>query len=369
MKRQVGWHDNDDIDAADHYDCGLHFRDDADSVSPVFHFFRKKAGAAIYPISRKGAARRDFWYADRLLPKGRQRIDRHTCRSGADFDRGRRRAAFLEKADAFIYRRWDCLLYAADTIFILTKTGKGYSMENAIEIKGLNKKYRDFSLKDIHFCLPEGSILGLVGENGAGKSTTINLIMDAISRDSGTITVLGTDNQSKDFLRVKEDIGVVLDEAYFPSVISAANVNSIMKYTYQNWNEQEYFSYLKKFELPEKKMFKDYSRGMKMKLAIAVALSHGSRLLILDEATSGLDPIIREEILDIFKEFAANGNHSVLLSSHIVSDLEKLCDYIAFIHKGKLLFCEKKEKLLKDYELLGHTTLEEIILFLAKKGE
>lgn len=369
MKGQVGWHDDDDIDAADHHDCGLHFRDDADSISPVFHLFRKKTGAAIYPISRKGVARRDFWYADHLLLKGRQRIDGHTCRSGADFDRGRRRAAFLEKADAFIHCRRNCVLYAADTIFLLNKTGKGYSMENAIEIKGLNKKYRDFSLADINFSLPEGSILGLVGENGAGKSTTINLIMNAISRDSGTITVLGTDNQSKDFLRVKEDIGVVLDEAYFPPVISAANVNSIMKYTYQNWNEQEYFSYLKKFELPEKKMFKDYSRGMKMKLAIAAALSHGSKLLILDEATSGLDPIVREEILDIFKEFAAKGDRSILLSSHIVSDLEKLCDYIAFIHKGKLMFCEKKEKLLKDYELLGQTTLEEIILFLAKKGE
>ncbi len=242
-------------------------------------------------------------------------------------------------------------------------------MKNAIEIKGLGKNYRDFSLKDISFSLPEGSILGLVGENGAGKSTTINLIMNAISRDSGTVTVLGTDNQSKDFLQVKEDIGVVLDEAYFPAVISAANVNSIMKYTYRNWNEQEYFLYLKKFDLPQKKMFKDYSRGMKMKLAIAVALSHGSRLLVLDEATSGLDPIVREEILDIFKEFSANAEHSILLSSHIVSDLEKLCDYIAFIHKGKLLFCEKKEKLLEDYALSEHTTLEDIILFMARKGE
>lgn len=240
-------------------------------------------------------------------------------------------------------------------------------MENAIEIRGLNKNYQDFSLKDINFSLPEGSILGLVGENGAGKSTTINLIMNAITRDSGTVTVLGTDNQSKDFSQVKEEIGVVLDEAYFPTVISAASVNSIMKYTYKNWNEQEYYAYLKKFDLPEKKMFKDYSRGMKMKLAIAVALSHGSRLLILDEATSGLDPIIRDEILDIFKEFVVDGSHSVLLSSHIISDLEKLCDYIAFIHKGKLLLCEKKDKLLKEYEELGYTTLEEIILYLAKK--
>ncbi|HOO27497.1 MAG TPA: ABC transporter ATP-binding protein [Lachnospiraceae bacterium] len=237
---------------------------------------------------------------------------------------------------------------------------------NAIEINGLKKKYSDFTLEDISFSLPEGSILGLVGENGAGKSTTINLIMNAVSRDGGTVTVLGTDNRSEEFKKTKEDIGIVLDEAYFPPVISPVNVNSIMKYTYQNWDEHKFFGYLKKFALPEKKKFKDFSRGMKMKLAIAAALSHDPRLLILDEATSGLDPIIRDEILDIFKEFAAKENHSILLSSHIVSDLEKLCDYIAFIHAGKLVFCEKKEVVLDKYALSEHTTLEDIIVFLAK---
>ena len=240
---------------------------------------------------------------------------------------------------------------------------------NAIEIEGLNKKYTDFALQDISFELPEGSILGLVGENGAGKSTTISLIMNAIARDGGTVSVLGVNNQTKEFEEIKEEIGVVLDEAYFPPVISAVNVNSIMKYTYKNWKEQKFLDYLKKFDLPEKKAFKDYSRGMRMKLAIAVTLSHESKLLILDEATSGLDPIVRDEILEIFKEFAAEENHSILLSSHIVSDLEKLCDYIAFIHKGRLLFCEKKEKIFQDYASLSeHPTLEDIILHVAKEG-
>lgn len=153
---------------------------------------------------------------------------------------------------------------------------------NAIEIKNLSRTFGDFSLEDISFALPEGSITGLVGENGAGKSTTIKLIMNAIKRDSGEIKIFGTDNRSEEFKKLKEDIGVVLDEAYFPEVISAKNVNMIMKATYSNWNEEQYFAYLKKFKLPETKLFKDFSRGMKMKLAIAAALSHSPKLLILD---------------------------------------------------------------------------------------
>ncbi|MBP8640091.1 MAG: ABC transporter ATP-binding protein [Oscillospiraceae bacterium] len=223
---------------------------------------------------------------------------------------------------------------------------------NAIQIRNLYKAYDDFKLDDINLTLPSGCIMGLVGENGAGKSTTIRLIMDAIKKDAGQVNVLGLDNQSREFGMQKEEIGVVLDEAYFPEVLNLKNVNQIMKNTYKNWDETQYYEYIKKFSLPEKKQFKDYSRGMKMKLAIAVALSHNPKLLILDEATSGLDPMVRDEILDIFNDFTRDESHSVLLSSHIVSDLEKICDYIAFIHKGKIVFCEEKDGLLDQYGIL-----------------
>ena len=223
---------------------------------------------------------------------------------------------------------------------------------NAIEIKGLCKSYDDFKLDNIELVLPSGCIMGLVGENGAGKSTTIRLIMDVIKRDAGEVLILGTDNRSREFRVLKEDIGIVLDEAYFPEVLTPNNVNSVMKHTYKNWDEKRFFEYLEKFSLGAKKQFKDYSRGMKMKLAIAVALSHDPKLLILDEATSGLDPMMRDEILDIFNDFTRDENHSVLLSSHIVSDLEKICDYITFIHKGKLFFSEEKDRLLEKYGIV-----------------
>lgn len=222
---------------------------------------------------------------------------------------------------------------------------------DAITIKNLTKHFKGFTLDHISFALPRGCIMGLVGENGAGKSTTLNLIMNAVSRDGGSIAVLGVDNESREFNAVKEKIGIVLDEAYFPEVLTAKNVNEIMKYTYQNWQESEFFSLIDRFRLPKNKPFRDFSRGMKMKLAIAVALSHQPELLILDEATSGLDPMVRDEILDLFNEFTRDENHTVLLSSHIVSDLEKICDYIVFLHQGKLIFCEEKDRLLEEYVL------------------
>ena len=220
---------------------------------------------------------------------------------------------------------------------------------NAIEIKGLCKSYPDFTLSDINLTLPQGALMGLVGENGAGKSTTLRLIMNAIARDAGSVSVLGVDNQAPSFAALRQDIGVVLDEAYFPEVLTAADVGRVMAGTYRNWSTEQYQSCLSRFSLPEKKAFKDFSRGMKMKLAIAVALSHSPRLLILDEATSGLDPMMRDEILDIFNDFTRDETHSILLSSHIVSALEKICDYIAFIHRGKLLLCEEKDRLLEEY--------------------
>ena len=220
---------------------------------------------------------------------------------------------------------------------------------NAIELTHINKSFGDFAIRDLNLTVPSGTICGLVGENGAGKSTTIRLLMGALLPDSGTASVLGVDVTSPEFREVKENVGVVLDEAYFPESLNAAQVGKIMAATYRQWDQKLYDGYLKRFDLPEKKQFKDFSRGMRMKLAIAVALSHQPKLLVLDEATAGLDPIVRDEVLDIFNEFTREEDHSILISSHILSDLEKLCDYIAFIHKGDLLFCEEKDQLLEQY--------------------
>lgn len=222
---------------------------------------------------------------------------------------------------------------------------------NALEIKNLSKTYNGFKLDNLTLTLPEGCIMGLIGENGAGKSTTIKLILDIVKKDSGTITIMGKDN-GDNLTLTKQDIGVVLDEVGIPECLNTTQVGKIMKNTYQNWDEKVYSEYLKKLSLPENKPFKDFSKGMKMKLGIAVALSHNPKLLILDEATSGLDPVVRDEVVDIFSEFTRDEHHSVLISSHIISDLEKICDYIAFLHKGKLLLCEEKDVLLEKYGLI-----------------
>ena len=226
---------------------------------------------------------------------------------------------------------------------------------NAIELHHVTKHFPGFTLQDLSLAVPSGTICGLVGENGAGKSTTIRLLMGALRPDGGQCTVLGTDAASPEFLSVKEDIGVVLDEAYFPESLNALQVGAVMARTYRRWDGKQYRNYLTRFGLPEKKPFKDFSRGMKMKLAIAVALSHSPRLLVLDEATSGLDPIVRDEVLEIFNEFTREEDHSILLSSHILSDLEKLCDYIAFLHQGRLLFCDEKDRLLEEYGIFVGT--------------
>lgn len=224
-------------------------------------------------------------------------------------------------------------------------------MENILEIKNLSKKYDEFTLSDVNITLAKGCIMGFIGENGAGKSTTIKLILNLIHRENGDIKILGLDNREKE-IQIKEEIGVVLDESNFPDDIKAGEVSKIMKHIYRNWDDNVFQSYLKKFSLPMKKVVKEYSRGMKMKLAIAVALSHHAKLLILDEATSGLDPIVREEILEVFLEFIQDEEHSIFISSHIISDLEKIADYITFIHKGKIVFSEPKDLLLDDYGIL-----------------
>ncbi len=229
---------------------------------------------------------------------------------------------------------------------------------NALEIINLTKSYTDFKLDNLNLTLPSGCILGLIGENGAGKSTTIKLILDMIPKDGGTVKILGKDN-GDGMVLTKEDIGVVMDEVGIPECFTVGQVGRVMKNTFRNWDENEYSRLVKKFALPEKKQFKEFSRGMKMKLGIAVAMSHNSKLLILDEATSGLDPVVRDEVVEMFGEFTRDENRSVLISSHIVSDLEKLCDYVAFLHKGKLLLCEEKDRLLDEYGLI-HCSAEDM---------
>ena len=226
---------------------------------------------------------------------------------------------------------------------------------NAIELNHIHKSFPGFAIQDLCLTVPSGTICGLVGENGAGKSTTIRLLMNALRPDGGAARVLGVDASSPEFRDVKEDVGVVLDEAYYPETLNTLQVGKVMAGTYKRWDQGTYERYLRRFDLPEKKQFKDFSRGMKMKLAIAVALSHQPKLLVLDEATSGLDPIVRDEVLEIFIEFTREEDHSILISSHILSDLEKLCDYIAFLHQGRLLFCDEKDRLLETYGVFAGT--------------
>ena len=230
-------------------------------------------------------------------------------------------------------------------------------MTNALEIKNLTKHYGDYLLENLNLTLPSGCIMGLIGENGAGKSTTIKLILDMIKRDGGEITILGRDNRD-DLRLTKEDIGVVPDEIGISDILTAKQVGKIMHRTFKNWDDGLYKSYLDKLGVPFDKKFKALSRGMKMKLGIAVAMSHRPKLLILDEATSGLDPVVRDEVVGMFADFTRDENHSVLISSHIVSDLEKICDYIAFLHQGRLLLCEEKDVLRDEYKMVRGTKEE-----------
>lgn len=232
---------------------------------------------------------------------------------------------------------------------------------NALEIKNLCKAFPGFRLENLSLTLPAGCILGLVGENGAGKSTTIKLILDMLHKDSGSITILGRDNQ--DNIRLtKEDVGVVMDEVGIPECLNAKQVGNIMKLSFRSWDSAVYDGYLQSLSIPADKPFKDFSRGNKMKLGIAIALSHDPRLLLLDEATNGLDPVVRDQVVQILSEFTRDESHAILISSHIVSDLEKLCDYVAFLHKGKLLLCEEKDLLLSKYGIFHCTAaqLEEL---------
>lgn len=218
-----------------------------------------------------------------------------------------------------------------------------------IKIENLSKKYEDFELKDVSFNVPCGSIVGLIGENGAGKSTTIKAILDLTEKESGVVEILGSTTLDKE---TKEHIGVVFEGNNFPEELNAKELNNVLKNIYKYWNEEKFYGLLYDFKLPIQKKIKDYSRGMKMKLAILVALSHGTKLLILDEATNGLDPIIREEILDILLDFIQDETHTVLFSSHITSDLEKIADYIVFIKNETVFLNASKDELIYEYGIL-----------------
>lgn len=222
-------------------------------------------------------------------------------------------------------------------------------MTNALTISGITKTYPDFTLDNVSFAVPSGSIVGLIGENGAGKSTTINAALGLIQKEAGQVSILGKEKIDDD---TKERIGVVFDGSNYPEILSPKKINRIMKNIYRSWNEQIYFRLLKQFSLPLDKQVKQFSKGMKMKLAISAAFSHQSNLLILDEATSSLDPVMRDDILDMLLEFVQEEERSILVSSHITSDLEKIADYIVFIHKGKVVFSKPKDALMEQYGMI-----------------
>lgn len=229
-------------------------------------------------------------------------------------------------------------------------------MGSAIEVKNLQKSYSGFGLHNISFCVPQGRIVGLIGENGAGKTTTIKAILNLIDIEGGVISVLGSPTRISK--RTREDIGVVFDGLCFHENLTVAQLGKIMQGMYKKWDMALFKQYCHRFDLDEKKRVGDLSKGMKMKLSITIALSHQPKLLILDEATSGLDPVMRDEILDVFLDFIQDEQNSILLSSHITSDLEKVADYIVFIHQGKVIFSLPKDTLLYQYGILRCRTDE-----------
>ena len=224
-------------------------------------------------------------------------------------------------------------------------------INNVIELKNVVKDYGDFKLDHISFAVPEGSVCGFIGQNGAGKTTTINLILDIINRDEGEISLFGK-TVDQDHAYVREDVGVVFDEMGFHEFMTAKDINIMMKNIYKNWDEVAFFDYLKRFSLPSKKKCGAFSRGMRMKLQIAAAMSHKAKLLIMDEPTSGLDPIVRNEMIGIFRDFVVEEDHTILLSSHITGDLEKIADEVVFIDGGKIVLSGNKDEILEKHGIL-----------------
>ncbi len=220
-------------------------------------------------------------------------------------------------------------------------------MEYAIEVRNLTKEYENFKLENASFNVGKGTIMGFIGENGAGKSTTIKAILNLIKKDNGLITVLGKEINRNE-KGIKNELGIVLNDGNFNEKLNVKAINKIMKNIYKRWDDDVFYKYIEKFNIDTSKKIEEFSKGMKMKLSIAIALSHKAKILILDEATSGLDPVARDEVLDILMEFIQNEENSILMSSHITSDLEKIADYITFIHNGKIIFSENKDKLIYD---------------------
>ncbi len=220
-------------------------------------------------------------------------------------------------------------------------------MEYAIEVRNLTKEYENFKLENVSFNVGKGIIMGFIGENGAGKSTTIKAILNLIKKDNGLITVLGKEINRNE-KGIKNELGIVLNDGNFNEKLNVKAINKIMKNIYKRWDDDVFYKYIEKFNIDTSKKIEEFSKGMKMKLSIAIALSHKAKILILDEATSGLDPVARDEVLDILMEFIQNEENSILMSSHITSDLEKIADYITFIHNGKIIFSENKDKLVYD---------------------
>lgn len=221
--------------------------------------------------------------------------------------------------------------------------------KNNVLVQNLYKYFDDFSLKDVSFSIPKGRIVGFIGENGAGKSTTINLILNELKKDAGKIEIFGVDNTE---YTIKNDIGIVFDECNFHEIFTAKHIGKILSGIYTSWDDTLYQYYLEKFKLPLKKTIGSFSKGMKMKLSIICAMSHKPKLLILDEATTGLDPVSRDEILDLFLEFIQDEEHSIFFSSHITSDIQKIADYVILIHKGKIIFKEQKDNLIYNYGII-----------------
>ena len=224
-------------------------------------------------------------------------------------------------------------------------------MENILEIQGLNKTYDSFSLKDVSFSLPKGYIMGFVGENGSGKTTTIRSILNMANIDSGKISVFGLDSV-KDTIAIKEKLGVVFDSLYLADHLNAKQIEKQLKPFYKDWDSKEFAGRLKSFGLPDNKRVGEFSKGMKMKLMIAIALSHKADFMILDEPTSGLDPVARDELLDILAEYIEDENRSVLFSTHITSDVERIADYVTILHNGRVWFTGTKDELNEKYVIL-----------------
>lgn len=223
--------------------------------------------------------------------------------------------------------------------------------ENAIEIRNVTKKYDGFTLKNVSFNVPKGSIMGFIGQNGAGKTTTIRSLLNIIPINEGEIKLLGLDHAKNEY-EIKERIAVVFDELPFHDAFNATQMSKIFKGIYKKWDNNTYLNYLERFQLPQKKKIGKFSKGMKMKLQIACALSHGAELLIMDEATTGLDPVVRSEILDIFLEYLQDESHSILMSSHITSDLEKIADSVTFIDRGEILVSGYKDDILENHGII-----------------